>query len=129
MDETTPKPPVKRGTTNGNERGNTESRRKRREFLVETFRADVDVHPYATSTIRGYLGVPHGMGTPACRCYRCGMLLTVDTVTVDRIKPGCRGGTYRRDNIRPACGPCNSITGATVRRKAPRKRSGAKGAP
>lgn len=54
---------------------------------------------------------------PACRCYRCGQLLTVDTVTVDRIRPGCQGGTYRRDNIRPACGTCNSSTGATVRRK------------
>jgi hypothetical protein len=53
----------------------------------------------------------------ACRCYRCGALLTVETVTVDRIKPGCQGGTYRRDNIRPACGPCNSETGGATRRK------------
>lgn len=57
----------------------------------------------------------------ACRCYRCGTLLTVDTVTVDRIKPGCKGGTYRRDNIRPACGPCNSETGGGLRAN-PKKR-------
>jgi hypothetical protein len=59
-----------------------------------------------------------GDGEPACRCYRCGKLLTVDTVTADRIKPGCQGGTYRRENLRPACLSCNSITGATTRRRA-----------
>lgn len=52
---------------------------------------------------------------PACRCYRCGDLLTADTVTVDRIIPGCKGGTYRRNNIRPACGSCNSETGGSLR--------------
>jgi hypothetical protein len=61
---------------------------------------------------------------PACRCYRCGKLLTVDTVTVDRIVPGCvktamfpNGGTYVRHNIRPACGDCNSKTGGATRRQ------------
>ncbi len=90
-----------RGTTNGNARGGSADRRRRREWLVETFRADVDMP----------------LGIPACRCYRCGKLLTADTVGVDRIIPGCQGGTYRRNNIRPACGPCNSITGGSVRRR------------
>jgi HNH endonuclease len=36
-------------------------------------------------------------------------------VSVDRIIPGCQGGTYRRENIRPACGRCNSVYGATLR--------------
>lgn len=81
-----------------------------------------------------------------CRCYRCGVLLVnpddhpgvdlqplfrVDLpgsyselakpLTIDRIIPGCKNGTYRRNNIRPACGGCNSETGgalATPRRKA-----------
>jgi hypothetical protein len=57
---------------------------------------------------------------PACRCYRCGLLMHEGTLTVDRIIPGCQGGTYRRNNIRPACGDCNSETGATTRRKARR---------
>lgn len=105
---------VTRGTTNGNARGSAETRRRRREWLVETWRADVD-KPLWFGTTPGYGNVPLGEGIPACRCYRCGVLLTVDTVTVDRIVPGCKGGTYRRDNIRPACGSCNSITGGSVR--------------
>lgn len=108
--------PVKatRGTTNGNARGGTTTRRRRREWLVETYRADVDVVsldfplPYPLHTTLGE-------GVSACRCYRCGVLLTAETVTVDRIVPGCQGGTYRRDNIRPACMGCNSKTGGSVR--------------
>ena len=97
-------------------RGSNTERARRRAWLVETFRANADVivipfnPPVVTETCVG-------LGVPACRCYRCGKLLTVDTVTVDRIVPGAHGGTYRRNNIRPACGSCNSSTGATVRRK------------
>lgn len=85
-----------RGTSNANVRGNAEDRRRRREWLVTRYASDVP---------------------GCCRCYRCGELLTVDTVTVDRIVPGCQGGTYRRDNIRPACGTCNSSTGALLARR------------
>lgn len=102
-----------RGTTNRNDRGSSESRRRRREWLVHTYRADVDVAWTAIGP--GPHPVEFGTGEPACRCYRCGALLTVETVTADRIKPGCEGGTYRRDNIRPACGSCNSITGNHLR--------------
>jgi len=106
--------PARRGTTNGNARGGSEDRRRRREWLVQTYRADADV----TLILGGLVfPVPLGEGIPACRCYRCGRLLTADTVTVDRIVPGCQGGTYRRNNIRPACGTCNSSTGATTRRR------------
>ena len=89
-----------RGTTNGNARGSAEDRRRWREWLVATYAADVQ------------LG-----GLAACRCYRCGRLLTVLDVTVDRIVPGCQGGTYRRTNIRPACAHCNSATGGATRGK------------
>jgi hypothetical protein len=38
-------------------------------------------------------------------CYwECGRELTVSTVEADRMVPG---GSYRRDNIVPACRPCN----------------------
>lgn len=111
---------TRRGTTNGNSRGGTEDRRARRAWMIITY----------ASNIPGF-----------CRCYRCGVLLfNPDTfpgienelvwfnlidemeyrarpLTIDRIIPGCRGGTYRRNNIRPACGTCNSETGATTRRK------------
>lgn len=89
---------ARRGTSNANQRGSVADRRRRREFLVVAFAAD-----------------KRKRGKAACRCYRCGELLTSSEVTVDRIIPGCRGGSYRRNNIRPACGRCNSITGATTR--------------
>jgi len=104
-----------RGTTNGNARSSSYQRRRRREWLVATYRADVDaLTVYSTQQT-----LPRGSGVAACRCYRCGVLLTVVTVTVDRIIPGCRGGTYRRDNIRPACSHCNSKTGGSMRSHQP----------
>lgn len=33
--------------------------------------------------------------------------LTIATMELDRITTGQDGGTYRFDNIVPACGPCN----------------------
>lgn len=108
-----------RGTTNRDARGSTEDRRRRRAYLVATYRANRDVGAVDIRAGWAVLGtrlfpVPLGDGQPACRCYRCGELLTVDTVTVDRIIPGCEGGTYRRNNIRPACGSCNSETGGAL---------------
>lgn len=47
-------------------------------------------------------------------CYRCGLILTFDTITVDRIVPGIEGGRYIRKNIRPACAPCNCETGGQL---------------
>lgn len=104
-----------RGTTNGNVRGSSYARRRRRAWLIEHYASDVP----------GF-----------CRCYRCGRLLYNPDepplsrsgflapngrwehslpLTVDRIVPGCKGGTYRRNNIRPACGQCNSETGGATR--------------
>lgn len=99
-----------------NARGSTEDRRRRREYLVRVYRADRDADPFLDPRIRQYGGLGMGDGEPACRCYRCGCLLTVDTVTADRIVPGCKGGTYRRSNIRPACFDCNHETGKRQRR-------------
>lgn len=103
---------TRRGTTNRNARGSSSDRAARRRWLVETYRADVDV----LTTVSGLVvaTVPRGEGQPACRCYRCGCLLTESTVSPDRIIPGCEGGTYRRNNIRPACEPCQSQTGGEL---------------
>jgi hypothetical protein len=84
-----------RGTSNSNARGSSYTRRARRRWLVATYQADE--------------------GEGFCRCFRCGQLLTVDTVTIDRIVPGCLGGKYVRNNIRPACGRCNSEHGGALR--------------
>lgn len=113
------KAPTKRGASNGNSAGSAEDRRRRRAWLLETYRADVDVFSGERGGTSfwdkgGVLAAPLGEGDPACRCYRCGLLLLLETLTVDRIKPGCQGGTYRRDNIRPACGGCNSKTGGRL---------------
>lgn len=121
--------PTRRGTSNGNDRGSSTDRRKRRAFLVECYASDIP----------GFT-----------RCYRCGcllynpdeMTLTADgfaqppldiiikhgtdvlfskPMTVDRIIPGCKQGTYRRNNIRPACGDCNSETGGALSRHGKKK--------
>lgn len=104
-----------RGTTNGNDRGSVETRRRRRAWLMATWASDVP----------GFV-----------RCFRCGGFLfnhddhpegttsvwvrgceEASRLTVDRIVPGCQGGRYVRTNIRPACGVCNSETGGRTRRK------------
>jgi hypothetical protein len=140
------KPPRGRGTSNGNANGSSEDRRRRRAWLLETYRADVDalVIEYPSGLVLVYDETAHSAAysaadaeacgypwrvVPACRCYRCGRLL-IDTngefpppphaVTVDRIVPGCKGGTYRRTNIRPACGKCNSGTGGALSGKVKR---------
>lgn len=110
MIDLTDPPRATRGTSNRNDRGSAEDRRRRRAFLMLAWACDV----------WGFV-----------RCYRCGCLLfnpdatpaddlphtyteAVQPLTVDRIVPGCKGGTYRRNNIRPACGGCNSETGGAL---------------
>lgn len=106
-----------RGTSNSNDRGSAENRRRRRAWLIEAYASDVP----------GF-----------ARCYRCGRLvfnpddypaescLVVQTpegifaarrLTVDRIIPGCEGGTYARSNIRPACHYDNASTGSRLARR------------
>lgn len=98
---------MSRGTSNTNERGSAAARRARKNYLLEVYAADVQLVQF----------------TRLCRCYRCGVLLDYETMEVDRIKPGCEGGTYVRGNIRPACGDCNKITGAEAQaRKRARRR-------
>lgn len=109
---------TRRGASNGNSAGSAEDRRRRRAWLLETYRADVDVLFTSDGRqIEVHLDahLEYDNTVKVCRCYRCGKLLTLVTLTVDRIVPGCRGGTYRRTNIRPACSDCNSTTGGAQR--------------
>jgi hypothetical protein len=85
-----------RGTSNANARGSTKDRASRRAYLLMAYQSD------------------QGFGT--ARSYRCGVVLTDSTVTVDRVTPGCDGGRYVRANIRPACARCNSETGGRLAR-------------
>lgn len=70
----------------GDKRGSNGDRRRRREWLL--------------SPASGF----GGDGTKVPCFWECGRELTDSTVEADRIVPG---GSYRRDNIVPACRPCN----------------------
>lgn len=84
---------TRRGTSNTNSRGSAADRRGRKQWLLDTF----------------------GDGVQAT-CTYCPAVLTLATITVDRIVPGILGGRYVRGNIRPACLPCNSRQGAVLAR-------------
>lgn len=91
-----------RGTSNTNARGSASQRRTRKQWLLDTF----------------------GDGVKALCSFGCGRSVTFETITVDRFPQlGIDGGTYRRGNIRPACGHCNSVDGGRVSaiRRAARK--------
>lgn len=103
---------MSRSTSNKYDAGGPTTRAKRKAWLVDTYRANVDLGHAFGGLIP--IPVPAGTGEPACRCYRCGVLLTVATVSVDRRVPGCEGGTYDESNIRPACSTCNSQTGGVL---------------
>jgi hypothetical protein len=70
----------------GDRRGSSADRKRRREWLV--------------SAASGF----GGNGTKVPCYWKCGRELTTATVEADRVVPG---GSYRRDNIVPACRPCN----------------------
>ena len=101
--------PDSRGTTNRNARGGSEDRRRWKLYLLDVFQADELLN-----------------GLPACRCFRCGRLLTFETITVDRIIPGAEGGTYARNNIRPACEGCNRLLGYQLQKARALARSSSK---
>src|SRR3954452_622344 len=85
-------PASPRGTTNKNCRGSSYDVRARKQWLLDTFGDDTFAD-----------------------CSFCEIVLDFGTLTVDRIIPGALGGTYRRDNIRPACMSCNAIDGNAIR--------------
>lgn len=69
----------------GDKRGNAASRRARKHWML--------------SEAAGFGG--NGEKVP---CVHCGAMLGYDDVEADRIIPG---GSYRRDNVQPACRACN----------------------
>lgn len=77
-------------------RGSSASRRRRRQWLVEEF-GD------------GELVACFQQISPHCQ-YVC----DVDTVSPDRIVLGAEGGSYRRENLRPSCRPCQTYQGGRV---------------
>lgn len=140
-----------RGTSNTNDRGSAEARRQRKRWLFGTWAADVDVVTYdewrelSTALLResgtfnspqwqiadapiGMVAVRSGLGRPVVRCFRCGTLCDWESVEIDRIKPGCEGGRYAKNNIRPVCGPCNKVLAGewVKRRNAKRKATNAR---
>lgn len=76
---------------NGNARGSAEDRRRRLAWLFRQF---------------GNEGI--------VTCTFCAVPMLPEDCTVDRIVPGCRGGRYTRDNIRPACTPCQLEQGGEL---------------
>lgn len=100
-------------------RGNVTDRQRRKAWLLETYAADCAIAVPARFKVELIIPVSKidqyradgDTVHECCRCYRCGKLLTLETLTVDRIVPGCKGGTYRRNNIRPSCADCASKTG------------------
>jgi len=86
-------PASRRGTSNTNSRGSSQERGIRRAWLVTVYGDGLNV-----------------------RCFHCGVLLDVTTVSCDRIRPGVLGGTYARDNIRPSCVSCNASDGGRLGR-------------
>lgn len=82
-----------RGRSNGNEAGSAKQRRRRRQWLLNTF----------------------GDGERAL-CHVCREVwVDIATMFVGRIVPGHQGGTYRRTNVRPECQRCSCVEGARVR--------------
>lgn len=78
-----------RGRSNGNEAGSAKNRRDRRQWLLVKF----------------------GDGERAL-CQVCHETwVDIKTMFVGRIIPGHKGGTYRRDNVRPECRLCSCREG------------------
>lgn len=73
--------PPRRQRPGGEKRGNSRDRRARKLWMLKQW----------------------GNGF-TCPCVHCGAPLEYETVEADRIVPG---GSYRRDNVQPACRACN----------------------
>ena len=83
-----------RGHRNSNERGNSQQRRARKQWLLDTF----------------------GDGVQAsCSEPDCETVVDITSIYVDRIIPAHQGGTYRRGNIQPHCQRCSCRQGAHMR--------------
>jgi len=90
-----------RGTTNKYVTGNARDRARRRARIVARD------------------GWPE-VGIVLCRWCDVPLLQDDDpeapgqSVTMDRVVPGCEGGTYQLDNLVPACRNCNESRGGKL---------------
>lgn len=93
------KPSSRRASrTNDGGKGNSRDRRNRKMWLLQTFGRETEF---------GFI----------VQCAVCSVLLVYQTLTVGRWPiRGVDGGTYRRENIRPECFPCNVSDGGRVGR-------------
>lgn len=126
-----------RGSSNKDVRGNSRDRARRKVWVMATYRSNVTwirlmlstgslllkPEPEQYDAWMGMLAANQVEPVPTCRCYRCGILLTFDTLTVDKIFPQIDGGKYntprmdkadKKTNVRPACYDCNTSTGARL---------------
>lgn len=90
---------TRRGTVHANDRGSALQRRARRAWLVAR-------HAVAGVVVCALCGVPMRADEDPRH---------PEAFVVGRIVPGCRGGTYRRSNIRIECQPCSSGVGGAQR--------------
>jgi hypothetical protein len=86
----------RRSTSNGNAAGSSYNRRARKQWLLDHFGDGVEAKCVLACS-------------PACE-----VTVTIASIWVDRIVPGCEGGTYARGNIQPSCGPCNMSHGGRL---------------
>jgi hypothetical protein len=86
------KPPCRRGTSNRNQRGDADDRKRRRVRMIARWGSR--------------------SGLTIC-CHWCGKRMHAQrgkhgyTWEVDRLTCGHLGGGYAFDNVVPSCGPCN----------------------
>jgi 5-methylcytosine-specific restriction endonuclease McrA len=73
----------------GDKRGNAANRRARKLWMLS------QPQWQGTGTV---------LGESALCALGCGVVVTFATVEADRVIPG---GSYRRENVQPACRPCN----------------------
>ena len=79
-----------------------------REYAMKTKRPGGEKRGNSTDRRRRKLWMLARWGNgETCSCVHCGAELTFETVEADRIIPGSLGGTYRRENVQPACRDCN----------------------
>lgn len=96
---------MKQPRGNANQRGSTIDRRRRKRWLLSPEAGHGGNHTH----------VPCAFG--------CGAILTFATLWVDRFPIlGHQGGSYRHENIRPACGTCQTRQGAAIANAKKRKR-------
>jgi len=107
--------------TNRNDRGSSEDRRRRRDWIFAVYAADTMCRWRFNYLVSCEPDHPGAMR--AVRCFRCGDLLNDELLTIDRIIPGCKGGTYRRNNIRPACANCNNEIAKGLSKREPSVRN------